>query len=493
MSELGYPVSDRRQHASQYLQAQILLVAQAIGTALEHANLVVESLDETQGHLVLRPAKGSNARPVLLDHAGELLVRFEPLPFEGGFPVLEEAQRPAFPLVTPELAEGLLEQVSHMQTPVGLQQFLECAPAFQIQILAVGQQRVFLPLDETTFGPRQSGIFALAHLVERLAQMAHDMKLVEQDGGIGNVAGGRVAERFPHVHHRQTNLAAFLWPQPAVKLVHAGFRAVVAPEPDGATAQQIADHDPVSMPLANRHLVDANDQRTGSSHPPDLLPHVLLVQLLDRLPIQTQFLCHRLDCRVATPPPHVKGEPFGVKRIVRQPSQSFPLHLAALLTVHTPDFQFQIDAQRAARQIPNRPGPPVVKTAAHGATLTTHRFFWRRRKTTSRTQGSPKTPCTSVSGTKPGNRYASRNCRLVLRTHTLQHVFELQKSEKLPVNTASNPLPLCKITHSPRRRPLFILHAPATMSSALCQLLRCDPNALLPRVKRFARFLGLTL
>src|SRR5271169_3264672 len=30
MAELGCPVSDRRQHASQYLQAQILLVAQAI-------------------------------------------------------------------------------------------------------------------------------------------------------------------------------------------------------------------------------------------------------------------------------------------------------------------------------------------------------------------------------------------------------------------------------------------------------------------------------
>src|SRR5208283_1321188 len=88
MSELGYQASEWRQHAGQDLQAQILLVAQAIGTPLEHANLVVESLDETQGHLVLRLAKGGNAIPVLLDHAGELLVRFEPLPFEGCFPVL---------------------------------------------------------------------------------------------------------------------------------------------------------------------------------------------------------------------------------------------------------------------------------------------------------------------------------------------------------------------------------------------------------------------
>src|ERR1035438_3101495 len=109
-------------------------------------------------------------------------------------------------------------------------------------------------------------VFALAHLVERFPQMTHNVELVEQDGGIGSVPGDRVPERLPHVHHRQANPTAFLWPQPAIELPHAGFRTVLAPEPDGPAAQQIAHHDPVSVPLADRHLVDTNDQRGGASH-----------------------------------------------------------------------------------------------------------------------------------------------------------------------------------------------------------------------------------
>src|SRR5690348_18420688 len=98
------------------------------------------------------------------------------------------------------------------------------------------------------------------------------MELVEQDGGTGSVMGGRVAEWFPHIHYHQTNPAAFLATQPAIEPVHAGFRAVFASKPDGPPAQQIAHDDTVSMSLADRDFVDANDQRTGAPHPLYLRP-----------------------------------------------------------------------------------------------------------------------------------------------------------------------------------------------------------------------------
>ena len=72
-SELG-------QHAGQNLQSQILLVAQPVRPALDDADLVVESLDEAQGDLVLGATVGRNPVPVPLDQVGELLVRLEPLP-----------------------------------------------------------------------------------------------------------------------------------------------------------------------------------------------------------------------------------------------------------------------------------------------------------------------------------------------------------------------------------------------------------------------------
>jgi hypothetical protein len=116
--------SDRRQHAGEHLQAQVLLVPQPVRPALDDADLVVQPLDEPQRHLVLLAAVGCNPVPVALDHGGELLVGLEPLPLQRRFPVLEKASRPALALVVPQLAEGLLEHVGRVEPLVGGQQLL---------------------------------------------------------------------------------------------------------------------------------------------------------------------------------------------------------------------------------------------------------------------------------------------------------------------------------------------------------------------------------
>src|SRR5712692_11903299 len=83
--------SDRRQHAGADLEAEVLFVAQPVRAALEHADLVVQPLDEAQCHLVLRAAVGRDPLPVPLNHRRELLVGAQALPLERRPPVLEEA------------------------------------------------------------------------------------------------------------------------------------------------------------------------------------------------------------------------------------------------------------------------------------------------------------------------------------------------------------------------------------------------------------------
>src|SRR3990170_7367607 len=61
-----------REHAGENLQPQVLFVAQAVGATLDDADLVVESLDESERHLVLRLAVGGDPIPMALDHFGEL-------------------------------------------------------------------------------------------------------------------------------------------------------------------------------------------------------------------------------------------------------------------------------------------------------------------------------------------------------------------------------------------------------------------------------------
>src|ERR1700680_3610384 len=96
-------ILEHRQSAGQDLEAKIFFVAQSIGAALDHSDLVVEPFDEAKRYFVFRFAVCGDAVPMTVDHVGELLIGLQPLPLERGAPVLEEAPRPPLTLIAPQL------------------------------------------------------------------------------------------------------------------------------------------------------------------------------------------------------------------------------------------------------------------------------------------------------------------------------------------------------------------------------------------------------
>lgn len=77
-------------HAGEDLEAEVLGVAQAVGTALQDVHFVDQPLDEAEGDLVLGSAiGGGESVPMTLDHVGEAPVGREALPLELGPPVVE--------------------------------------------------------------------------------------------------------------------------------------------------------------------------------------------------------------------------------------------------------------------------------------------------------------------------------------------------------------------------------------------------------------------
>src|SRR6516165_5793603 len=205
----GYQIGGRSsplqrwQHAGENLEPQIFFVAQAVGAALDHPDLVVEPLDEAERDLVLKPAVGGDTVPMTIDHLGELLIRLKPLPLEAGAPIVEEAPRPPLALVAPQLAETLLEDIGSVEPLIGRKQRLQSLLAVEREILLARQQGVFLALDVTPIAPCKPPIFALANLIQSLTQMPHDMELVEQNRGLRRMRSRRQPKRLPHVHHRQ--------------------------------------------------------------------------------------------------------------------------------------------------------------------------------------------------------------------------------------------------------------------------------------------------
>src|SRR4030081_1745800 len=105
---------------------------------------------------------------------------------------------------------------------------------------------VLLALDEAPLSATEAGRFGLAPLVERLAEMAHDVELVEQDRRLRRFVPRDVAEGLPHVHHGEPDFAALFEPQPVVESRHAGLGAILAAEPDRPLASQVAHHDAIA-------------------------------------------------------------------------------------------------------------------------------------------------------------------------------------------------------------------------------------------------------
>src|SRR5260370_39537386 len=157
--------SDFWEHTGEHLETEVLLIPEAVGAALDHADLLDEAFDEPQGHLGLRLAIRRDAVPMRLHQPRELLVRLQTLPAHRRPPLVEEPSCPAGTPVVPELIERLLEQVGLVQASVGLEQQLQRLLPIEAEVFPMGQQGVFVPLDEAAILTRHPGVFGLANLV----------------------------------------------------------------------------------------------------------------------------------------------------------------------------------------------------------------------------------------------------------------------------------------------------------------------------------------
>ena len=266
--------------------------------------------------------------------------------------------------------------------------------------------------------------------------MLHDVELVEQDGGLGRTGLGGVAEGLPHVHDGQADAFHLLGAEPVIERVHAGLRTILAAEPDRPAANQVADHDPVGMPLPDRDFVDPDGlwpRRTGAFQ---LDAHVFFVEFLDRTPVQFQFLGHVLDGARPAAAADVPGKPLRIERVVGQKVELFASHLASTGAAQAPYLEFEVDPRVGAGLVAGASGRAVVPARVRSPAVLADRFFERRTSGMTRVIGSPKMPWMSSRGSKPGKRYASMR-RLRLRSVAMAESCHVQRRHQLPQRAIS--------------------------------------------------------
>src|SRR4249919_2948634 len=246
--------------------------------------------------------------------------------------------------------------------------------------------------------------------------------------------------------------------------------------PNRPAAQQIAHYDPIGVTLADRNLVNANHPRCGRAGTLELGLHVLLVERLDRVPVQLQFRCHILDRRRPAAPADIIGKALGVEWIVGQKVEALPLHRAATAALDPPHLQFQKYPRIPARQIADPADFAVVPTHLHATAAPARRFFERRFSVIRRAFGSPKMPRTVGSGRKPGNEYVSQSRRRRFDARAIHQSCSNSKSRKM-----QNPLAIPRfLEFSTQKLPTRFYEDPLSIAAFLSDLLpmNCSPGSV---------------
>src|ERR1019366_7922624 len=117
--------------------------------------------------------------------------------------MLEKASSPTSDPVLPQLLELLFQNVGGVKPFVRAQQHLQGLSSLERKAALVREPRGAVPFDEATVLALQTGIFVPAHLVHRLLQMSHHVKLVVQDFRFRGVADleRRVPKRLRSEEH----------------------------------------------------------------------------------------------------------------------------------------------------------------------------------------------------------------------------------------------------------------------------------------------------
>ena len=133
------------------------------------------------------------------------------------------------------------------------------------------------------------------------------------------------------------------------------------------------------QPLPTQHrsplVEDTVDPGGRIASPTELFLHVLLVQVLDGLPIEEEFLGHVLDGSLAAASTDKEGETFGVEGIVGEPFEAFGLHGSELPTQDPSQGIGGVDLLVSTGEVADTTRPLVVEGPMHQAADVADRFF----------------------------------------------------------------------------------------------------------------------
>lgn len=300
-----------------------------------------------------------------LDYASKFAVRSQPLPLED---VLRSAlgggSCSSLDAVVPKLVEGHLEQGGGVEPLVGRRRLFKRETTIQGEVFPVGEQHIAGTIGVATLLAHQALIFASAHFVGGVCQMARDVEGVEDDSDLGDVAGNGVTKWLSCIHHGELDAGGLVRPQVGEKAIQAGFITALSADPYGVVPLEIADDDRVVVILADGDFIDASGEQGELAGPLHLLLHIEIFEILRHSMAQALHFGGRLVRHAAAHLARMRHKALGVARVLDHPVEMFYIHVTPPRTVDVPALKLQVNVPVNHREIAYRLSSLGVTAAA---------------------------------------------------------------------------------------------------------------------------------
>lgn len=267
-------------------------VSKAAGGRLEGLDAAVEALGRGVADRVPEPR--DDPFPMSPEHLRHFDHRWQAAPHRPGIPVAEEGPPLGFRRLIPEVSEEFPDgpRLRGFQRRVfevlkgGFSLGREMLLLRQPEVAAAGQAFVAGPSEVLMLGP--------PHAVDRLPQMLTDVKLVMHDGRLGDVLGGAVQERRPHVHRHRLNLLALHLGQRVPQRI-GRFPRAAGGDFQHSPAVDVGQHRDVVVTPAEVLLVDPHVRDVVEVTPRQAAFDRLGHDRLRRVPVEPQESAGLLD------------------------------------------------------------------------------------------------------------------------------------------------------------------------------------------------------
>ena len=257
--------------------------------------------------------------------------------------------------VGPDVFEFVFEDQHRIDDFVQPEQLFQVLPIFRLaDIHPVFQQKIFGALKDFLVGLGGFPVFAVTHFIDNPVELGHHMEEVENDLDMRDLGPNGQDIGIPHVHHYRFQLLSLFGSHTREESPKGAGFAVFA-YPNHTPSLVVQNHRQIAAAFADGDFVDSQDAKPLIICLSILSLQELLIDGLDRFPVQPQMTGYFLDGHDLREFENITRQSLGHPQVRIEKAELLDGDLLAVHTDDLPVLQTNPDPCRTKVQVSDPP------------------------------------------------------------------------------------------------------------------------------------------